>query len=71
MPLVVKSIWNVIIIIINIIIIIIIIKHAYAGKLNSFTHLRALSVLTDRGTYQFVCLFAYWIYSLYDGLLSL
>jgi hypothetical protein len=24
-------------------------KHAYASQLNSFTHLRALVVLTDRG----------------------
>jgi hypothetical protein len=27
----------------------IIIKHAYAGHLSSFTHLRALLVLHDRG----------------------
>ena len=32
-----------------IMIIIIIIKHAYAGQLNSFTQLRALLVLHDRG----------------------
>ena len=37
------------IIIMIIIIIIIVIKHAYAGELNSFTHLRALLVLHDRG----------------------
>jgi hypothetical protein len=28
-------------------------KHAYAGQLNSFTHLRALLVLNDRGIYMF------------------
>jgi hypothetical protein len=26
-------------------------KHAYAGQLNSFTHLRALLVLHDRGIF--------------------